>query len=111
MKRLFMILFLMLSFLLIPAYFAYADLILPPENDFYERYRNQCIYLGRSFSVNGADGFVSVQKKPGLNDEITTFKNGEIIYVEYSCFFKGDFWGLTSFPNPDKNADNWRLSG
>ena len=111
LKRLITFMILICCFLLISVQIARADLILPPDNDFYERYKSQCIYLGRSFTVNSADGFVSVQKEPGSPEEMTTLENGEIIYVEYSCFFNGDFWGITSFLNSDKNSDLWRLSG
>ena len=82
-------------FLLLPSLVVYADVIVEPENAFYNQYRNQIIYLGRSFSANGADDFVSVRKEPGSKSEIAKLQNGEVTYVQYSCLYDGDFWGFT----------------
>ncbi|MCL1896485.1 MAG: hypothetical protein FWG03_08065 [Clostridiales bacterium] len=82
-------------FLLAPALAAYADAIVEPQNDFFNKYRSECVYLGRSFSANGEDGQVPLKTAPGAGKEIATIKNGETIYFEYSCLYEGEFWGLS----------------
>jgi hypothetical protein len=54
--------------------------------------------------VNGNGDSVSVQKEPD-GREIAEIKNGEIIYVEYSCFYDGDYWGIGFFNPPDRRGD------
>jgi hypothetical protein len=62
MKKIIIVL-MVVCFFLMPSIVAYADVLIEPDNDFYNRHRNQIIYLGRSFSVNGADGFTSLKKE------------------------------------------------
>ena len=93
----------LLCFLLAPALTAYADAIAISENDFYNRHRGECVFLGRNFSANGEEGRVFVVNAPGSKKEIATIKNGETIYFEYSCLYEGGFWGLS--PGLDVWAD------
>jgi len=86
---------LIVNFLLLPALVVNADLVTQPSNDFFDRYGNDCIYLGRSFIANGADGFVQVKNEPGSNRGGPEIENGEVIYMDYSCLYKGEFWGFT----------------
>jgi len=81
-------------FLLSPSLIAYADVIVEPENDFYNRHRSDIKYLGRSFSANGPDGFASVRREPGSGRNIATIPNGEIVYLQYSCLYDGNHWGF-----------------
>jgi hypothetical protein len=81
--------------LLIPSFAVYADVIIEPSNDFYERHRSQIIYLGRSFTANGADGFASVKKEPGSKNDIAALQNGEVTFLQYTCLYDGDYWGYT----------------
>jgi len=74
---------------------AYADALIEPDNDFYNQHRSQCVYLGRSFYANGADGFIPVKKDPGSKSEMGTIQNGEVTYIECSCLYGGDYWGFT----------------
>jgi hypothetical protein len=97
-------------FLLISAFVAYADLVAKPNNDFFNQYSNECVYLGRSFYVNGADGFVQVRNEPGSNRGGPKIKNGEIVYMEYSCLYRGEFWGLVS-SYQNKQAESQKLFG
>jgi len=82
--------------LLMPAFIAYADVIVEPENDFYNRNRNDIVLLERSFMVNSPTGSTSIKTAPGARREIAEVENGEIIYVSSSCLFNGEFWGLTT---------------
>ena len=108
-KRL--VIFFALCGLLFSAFTAQASASALPENDFFHRHRDDCVYLGRSFRVNGADGFVSAKKEPGSKTEIAVFENGKALYLEYSCLYKGEFWGLASFLNPDETAKEYLLYG
>ena len=74
---------------------AYADVIIEPDNGFYARHASQMVYLGRNFVANGEDGYVAIKYEPGSRDEITSLKNGEVIYMQYSCLYDGEFWGFT----------------
>ena len=91
-------------FLLMPIFTAYADLLIEPENDFYAQHRNQIIYLGRSFLANGANGFTTVKKEPGSKNEIAKLHNGEVTYVQYSCLFNGEFWGILTHVGTSSNG-------
>jgi hypothetical protein len=79
--------------LLIPS--VYADVIVEPDNNFYNRHRSSIIYLGRSFAANGADGFAAVKSEPGAGREIAKLQNGETTYLQYSCLYDGSYWGFT----------------
>ena len=74
---------------------AYADLITWPENDFYKQHHSQIVYLGRSFTANGEDGSVAVKQAPGSKSDIATIQNSEVVYIQYSCLYDGDYWGFT----------------
>jgi hypothetical protein len=81
--------------MLLPTFVVYADLITEPDNDFFDRNKNECVYLGRSFIANGADGFVQVKTEPESNRRDPEIENGEVIFMDYSCLYKGKFWGFT----------------
>ena len=73
---------------------AYADVINEPNNEFYKQHRNEIIYLGRNFTAKGADGFASVLIEPGSGRETGRLLNGEEVYLQYSCLYKGNYWGF-----------------
>ena len=91
--------FLFVCFLLASPLVAYADLIAEPENDFYERNASQIIYLGRSFAASGEDGSVAVKQRPGSGGNTAKLQNGEVVYIQYSCLYNGDYWGFTFKPS------------
>jgi len=80
---------------MIPNLVAYADALVEPKNDFYTQHSNQIIYLGRSFYAVGEDGTVSIKKAPYSNDNVAFAASAETIYIDYSCLYKGKFWGFT----------------
>jgi len=92
-KRVLMVIFVL--FLVVPALVVSADAIVEPDNSFYRQNQKDCVYLGRRFSVNGEGGSVSVKSEPD-GKEIGVFQNGDKVYIEYSCFYNGDYWGLVS---------------
>jgi len=66
----------------------------PTGNNFFKRHISECVYLGRSFQVNGTEGSVSVRSEPSAKNVVSTIENDEIIYLEYSCLYKGKYWGF-----------------
>ena len=95
MKRL--VFCLILCTLLITPLLAYADVLIEPvepENNFYKQHQDQIVYLGRSFIANGTGDEVSVKKAPGSLSNVGKLKTGENVYVDYSCLYNGEYWGL-----------------
>lgn len=91
---------------LIPAFAIFADAAAKPDNAFFTRHENKCVYLGRSFVANGIDGFVTVKKEPGSAREEVKIKNGETVYLDYSCLYNSEYWGYTSDENGWVKIDN-----
>ena len=94
----------------IPAFSAYADVLVEPNNDFYNKNRRYVVQLDRSFSVNAPRGFAVMKEEPGARGEITRIGNGETIFVNNSCLYNGEYWGLTTgYPVPEqgRSADGW----
>ena len=106
MKRL---LFVFMVFLiLVSPLTVLADAIIEPDNQFYKQYSNKCVYLKRDFCGNGTDGYISVKNDPRTKNEICQIKNNEIIYIEYSCLYDGEYWGLTTYVGePGSGKGGW----
>jgi hypothetical protein len=85
---------LLICALLMPSLAAYADVLFEPQNDFYEQHSRHILYLGRSFIVSSADGSAAVRNAPGERTSTGKIQSGEIIYLEFSCLYDGDFWGF-----------------
>ena len=98
MKKLLLINLLVLLLLAATPVVAYADVVVEPENAFYDRHRDDVIYLGRNFVVNGPDGYASVVKAPGSKVTSKQLENGEVVNLQYSCLYDGEFWGLSFWP-------------
>ena len=95
MKRCAVFLFLTASFLFMFTSFAYADVIVVPNNDFYTRHSEECTYLNRSCYANGEGGSISLKKEPGSKEETVTVKNGDVINIIFTYNYKGETWGVT----------------
>ena len=80
----------------VPAFSAYADVVVEPENDFYSKNWQNIVPLDRMFQVEASSGSASIKKEPGARTDIAQVENGETIYVSHSCLYNGEFWGLTS---------------
>jgi len=74
------------------------------DNDFFNQYRNDCVYLGRSFCANGD---IAVKSAPSADDEIAVIENADIAYIDYSCLYNGDYWGFTSFYTKEYPTSIW----
>ena len=97
----------MVALLLTCSIAVYADIIVEPNNSFYERHRTECVYLNRSFYANSKEGFVSITKEPGSKTVTTAVENGETIYIKFTYNFNGEQWGITEIETPQKNYTEW----
>lgn len=91
----------MLLSMAVPFVFPQADVLWEPENDFYSRNRDKCVVMSRSFYANGEGGFLSIKTQPGANREVFEFKNGDILYIQFTYDYKGEIWGVTEFYDPE----------
>ena len=92
MKRTFSVLLaLCLCFLL--AMSAFADVIYEPEDDFYEKHRDECYYENRVYIAAGESGYATVKKDPKSKKTETELPNGTEIYISFVWDQDGG-WGL-----------------
>lgn len=75
---------------------AAADVIWEPENNFYERHAEECVYHGnRGYKINGESGYAYQYKEPGSDVQSHVLANGETIYISHTYTDKdGNVWGL-----------------
>ena len=78
---------------------ARADILIEPENDFFDEHQGEMVALGRSFVVADAGQSVAVLEKPGPGRSITLLKNDEEIFLSHSCLFEGAYWGYSPVYN------------
>ena len=95
-----LILTLFISPLLIPIK-ANADVIVEPNNRFYERNRDKMQYMGRRFYANGETGYITLLVEPNSAREVISFRNGEIINIMFTYDDNGVVWGITELYAPD----------
>ncbi|MEY8403748.1 hypothetical protein AALA54_10470 [Oscillospiraceae bacterium 44-34] len=92
MKRRVFTLFLVALAVLSLAVPASADLIWEPEDSFYEKHRDECNYVNRSYELAGYDGKVTVFTAPdGMNK--LTLDNGLQGTIQFTWEGKGTVWG------------------
>ena len=72
----------------------YADVVDEPGDRFYSKYVEYMVPVERMFIANGEDGFAQISKEPGAKNATGTLENGERVYIEYACLYRGDYWGL-----------------
>lgn len=80
--------------LMCPAIFVSADVLWEPNDSFYERNREKCTYLARSFYANGVGGFISLKTEPGANREVAKYENGTVLHIQFTYDHNGDTWGI-----------------
>ena len=86
----------MICGMLVSPFVVHADVVVEPTNNFYEESSGKCVFLGRNFRTNGE---VSLRRAPNSNIDVAALKNDEIIYLEYSCLYEGEYWGLALYDN------------
>ncbi len=65
---------------------ALADVIYEPEDDFFEKHRDECFYENRVYMAWGEAGHAAVMKNPKSNKVMEELPNGTEVYV-------GWIWG------------------
>lgn len=72
---------------------AQADVVWEPMDDFYWDNARECQFVGKDYRTNGSDGYVTVYKEPGSDEEIARLKNGKRFYAGFSWTDKeGTVW-------------------
>lgn len=99
------VLFFLLAMLLTPA--ALADLIIAPVDDFYSAHSEQCRYLPRQYTANGAKGYVALWKSPESPEQTETISNGENVWCNFLYTDgAGKVWG-TVFGEDFRELRGW----
>ena len=80
-----------LSFLL--AVSAFADVIYEPEDDFFEKHRDECHYEDRVYIASGENGYASAKKNPTSKKAEWEIPNGTEVYISFVWDQDGG-WGL-----------------
>lgn len=77
---------------------ALADVIWTPNDSFYEKYYDDCEYVGRRYYANGSEGYVRVMEEPGKSNTVDAIANGAVFYVSMS-YEDGPAgrWGLVQY--------------
>ncbi len=92
MKRKILTLFLALLAVLALTVPAFADAVWEPEDSFFQRHRDQCDYVNRSYELAGYDGEVTVFTAPGGMNKLT-LSNGTRVNISHTWEGKGTTWG------------------
>lgn len=102
MKKLWTMLLLtaMLAALTAPAC---ADVLWEPENSFYEKYHDDCEYLGRRYMVNSPDGFITVWDAPDGSRVLGQFTNGTKLWV----YWLYENWGIIAYYGEEETVEGW----
>ena len=105
MKRFFSALLAMMLFCALAAP-ALADVAYLPNDNFYERHRQDCRYENRNYYTNGEKGYVLTCSSP-VAAAADALPNGDCYWISY-VYTDGDGaeWGLTEF-DPNGSSD-WK---
>ena len=88
---------------------AYGDVIWEPRDSFYEKVREDCDYVNRTYFANGEKGYVTVYKSPESSRAVTDVENGGDIHIQFTYKDKsGRDWGVTEFSNGSRYS-GWVL--
>lgn len=93
-----------ICFLIAPAAKVHADLVIEPGNSFYEENREKCVLVERNFIANGPDGKIEVKEAPNSKANETLIENGAAVYVEFSCRYNGEYWGVITYGDDQKSG-------
>lgn len=90
-------------FLALPLTVARADLIYEPEDEFYRRHRDECVYANAPYEVLAPNGAANLYKSPESKEVLSTIDNGNRLNISYIYAPEdGPRWGSTTI----KNAKN-----
>jgi hypothetical protein len=84
--------------------FVYGDVIWEPRDSFYEKERENCVYVNRAYYANGEKGYVTAYKNPESNWAVADFENGNDVYIQFIYKDKsGREWGKVLIDRFGKN--------
>lgn len=84
---------------------AFADVIWEPDNNFYERHRDECVYHDRAYLVNGEKGYAAMRNAPDSLVEIMNVANGTRFYMNFIWTDEdGVQWGIGY---PEGDIEGW----
>ncbi len=72
---------------------ALADVIFEPDDDFFEKHRDECHYENRVYIASGENGYASAKKAPTSKKTEWEIPNGTEIYISFVWAEDGG-WGL-----------------
>lgn len=82
----------LLAALLLPT--AMADVIWEPRDSFYAAHAEECEYLFRRYTANGAEGYVTLYQSPQSARQRENVPNGETLGCSYTYTdARGETWG------------------
>ncbi|MCM1193402.1 MAG: hypothetical protein NC123_11185 [Butyrivibrio sp.] len=82
----------LLSLGLLPAR-VHADVLIEPDDSFWKAHQNDCEYLYRTYTVNGADGYAIVWESPVSTRQKEVLANGESVWSNWHYTDeKGEIW-------------------
>ena len=70
-----------------------ADVIIEPNDNFYEKHREECEYVRRTYITNSKDGYVSLYTSPESKTVVSSVENGTPVFI--------------TFTYEDENAVTW----
>jgi len=93
---------LLLVLLLAPT--AHADLIITPNNSFFEQHAYDCIRLHRSYYTNGSKGYVTVWDAPESKSYIGQYENGVLLGTGWQY---GNWVSVLFIHENGKRSEGW----
>ena len=60
-----------------------ADIIWEPEDGFYSKHIDECVYVNRLYTANGPDNIVIIYKNPESPSVVSRLTNGERMNISY----------------------------
>ena len=102
MKKLTRVLCVLILILFLFPMTAKADVIYEPRDSFYEEHREECTYIGRSYTADGPNGTVTLYTSPENSGLEKTCPNGTVLYVSYTYqSADGVLWGCCDYWDED----------
>jgi len=82
------------ALLLVPSSLAFGDVLIEPEDNFFQKHRDECQRVDRSYLINCNEGFLNMVVSPQNTSTLGQAENGATVYVEYTYAGSGGTWGL-----------------
>ena len=104
-----LLLALMLCLAALPA--VRADVIVEPQDSFYNKHWEECRYIGRRYLADGPNGSVTVYQSPETNVKVRTVENGTVLGISFLYTdADGIGWGFCEYFDVDADGelrDHW----